>query len=63
VDSEAPVFTNCPPKTIYVASDVNGQLVPVTYDVPVAVDNSGAISWTRVEPTDFAPPRFITRVR
>jgi hypothetical protein len=63
IDTEPPAFTNCPPEVVRVRTDAQGQLVPVTYDVPRAIDNSGLIAWTRVQPENFAPPAFITQVR
>jgi hypothetical protein len=60
IDSEPPVFRNCPANPIYVLTDDNGQLVSANYDVPQADDNSGAVVWTRVTPEGFKPPQFIT---
>ena len=32
------------------SNDEHGQLVPAEFDVPQAIDNSGKIAWTRIEP-------------
>lgn len=47
VDTEAPVFTNCPAAPIVVAVDDKGQLTPAVYPVPQAIDNSGQVSIPR----------------
>lgn len=36
-------FRKCPTNPIYVQSDDNGQLKPVMYEIPQAVDNSGKV--------------------
>lgn len=61
IDTEPPKFSNCPQEPIYAQVDANGQLLPINYNVPVAVDNSGRVAWTRVEPENFEPPRFVTQ--
>lgn len=43
VDSEPPAFVNCPHKEILVKTDKHGQLLPVSYEVPRAKDNSAKV--------------------
>ncbi|KAI1733255.1 CUB domain-containing protein [Ditylenchus destructor] len=61
LDSESPVFRNCPANPIYVQTDDKGQLLPVTYPIPEATDNSGYVSYTRVRPDNFEPPYPISQ--
>ena len=61
VDSEPPTFHNCPLNPVYVLTDENGQLLPATFDIPTAEDNSGSVSYIRVAPEDFEPPQLISR--
>ncbi|VDD92750.1 unnamed protein product, partial [Enterobius vermicularis] len=61
VDSEPPTFHNCPQNPVYVLTDENGQLLPASFDIPTAEDNSGSISYIRVTPEDFEPPQIITK--
>ncbi|KAK0398751.1 hypothetical protein QR680_002734 [Steinernema hermaphroditum] len=60
MDAEPPVFHNCPSNPVYILSDENGQLLPATYDVPQATDNSGSVSYMRVKPDNFEPPQLIS---
>lgn len=60
-DNEPPVFSDCPALPVFVDLDDNGQLQPATYTIPTASDNSGSVAWTRVIPTDFRPPHFISK--
>uniref|UniRef100_A0A183D5P4 HYR domain-containing protein n=1 Tax=Gongylonema pulchrum TaxID=637853 RepID=A0A183D5P4_9BILA len=41
-------------------TDDNGQLLPAIYEVPSAVDNSGSVSYVRVTPEGFEPPKMIS---
>ncbi|KFD52311.1 hypothetical protein M513_06874, partial [Trichuris suis] len=59
-DNEPPTFTNCPDEPYYVPVDSNGQFLPADFPVPVAEDNSGIISWVKVEPPNVQPPYFVT---
>ncbi|KAI6214115.1 Sushi, von Willebrand factor type A, EGF and pentraxin domain-containing protein 1 [Aphelenchoides besseyi] len=56
IDAEPPIFKNCPINPIFAQIDEFGQLLPVSYEIPFAVDNSGSIAHIRVEPKDFRPP-------
>lgn len=58
---EPPSFTNCPTQPIVLTVDQNGQLMAADFPLPQAVDNSGYISWVRVDPPKFRPPHFITK--
>ncbi|CAJ0918219.1 unnamed protein product, partial [Mesorhabditis belari] len=60
IDSEPPEFSNCPVNPIYTTTDENGQIKPIEYEIPKALDNSGRVAWVRVEPQEFEPPRVIT---
>uniref|UniRef100_A0A7E4V9J7 Sushi, von Willebrand factor type A, EGF and pentraxin domain-containing protein 1 n=1 Tax=Panagrellus redivivus TaxID=6233 RepID=A0A7E4V9J7_PANRE len=60
IDSEPPVFHNCPQNPIFIFSDEFGQLMPANYDIPTATDNSGSVAYIRVQPANFIPPRPIT---
>lgn len=60
-DNEPPRITNCPTSPIYVSLDRNGQLMSADYPLPLAIDNSGIVSWMRVDPKSFQPPHFITK--
>lgn len=53
VDVEPPKFTNCPDRPVVVHKLEDGQLSPVQYEVPVAVDNSGKIARMEMRPADF----------
>uniref|UniRef100_A0A914YWX2 Uncharacterized protein n=1 Tax=Panagrolaimus superbus TaxID=310955 RepID=A0A914YWX2_9BILA len=60
IDAEPPVFQNCPQNPIFIMSDEFGQLQLANYTVPTATDNSGSITFMRIQPTNFVPPRPIT---
>ncbi|KAI6239571.1 Sushi, von Willebrand factor type A, EGF and pentraxin domain-containing protein 1 [Aphelenchoides fujianensis] len=59
IDAEPPTFKNCPVNPIFAQIDEFGQLLPVNFEVPAAVDNSGSVAHIRVEPKDFKPPHPI----
>jgi len=56
VDNEAPVFQNCPQQPIVVQKGANGELLPVNFTMPTAVDNSGSIARVEVKPQSFKTP-------
>ncbi|XP_077268738.1 sushi, von Willebrand factor type A, EGF and pentraxin domain-containing protein uif isoform X1 [Temnothorax americanus] len=56
VDNEAPVFQNCPQQPIVVQKGANGELLPVNFTVPTAIDNSGSIARVEVRPPSFKTP-------
>uniref|UniRef100_A0A5S6QUS0 Fibropellin-1 n=1 Tax=Trichuris muris TaxID=70415 RepID=A0A5S6QUS0_TRIMR len=60
-DNQPPTFVNCPDEPYYVPVDSNGQFLPADFPVPVAEDNSGVISWVKVEPPNVEPPYFIMK--
>ncbi|VDP23638.1 unnamed protein product [Soboliphyme baturini] len=60
VDSLPPVFQDCPEKPIYSTLDKNGQIVPVNFETPKAVDNSGKVAWIDTDPPNFQVPFFVT---
>lgn len=60
IDSEPPTFHNCPTNPIHILTDDNGQLLPATYELPTAADNSGSVVYIRVTPDGFEPPKMIT---
>lgn len=45
IDAEPPQFKNCPQEPVLVQTDENGQLLPASYPVPEAFDNSGRIAY------------------
>lgn len=55
VDAEPPIFTNCPQNPIYATADEFGQLLPVSYTIPEAIDNSGMVAHIQVSPENFEP--------
>ncbi|CAB3409318.1 unnamed protein product [Caenorhabditis bovis] len=60
VDMEPPRFENCPTSEIFAKTDENGQLMPIEYTEPKAVDNSGKISYTQVEPMGMSSGLMVT---
>uniref|UniRef100_A0AC35U7X4 Sushi, von Willebrand factor type A, EGF and pentraxin domain-containing protein 1 n=1 Tax=Rhabditophanes sp. KR3021 TaxID=114890 RepID=A0AC35U7X4_9BILA len=58
-DIEPPKFFNCPAEEIFIDSDKLGHSLPVFYNVPKAQDNSGHISWIKVDPEGFEPGKMI----
>ncbi|VDL68151.1 unnamed protein product, partial [Nippostrongylus brasiliensis] len=60
MDAEPPSFQNCPQNPIFAETDENGQIKPIRYEEPRAEDNSGRITYMRVEPVGFTSGRFIT---
>ncbi|KAL3108455.1 hypothetical protein niasHT_015377 [Heterodera trifolii] len=60
-DAEPPRFRNCPQAPVFVQTDEHGQLLPASFVVPEAEDNSGRIAYTRTKPEDFQPPYPISQ--
>ena len=56
VDNEPPAFRNCPENPIVVQKGPGGDLLPVNFTQPRAVDNSGSIARTEVRPDGIAFP-------
>ncbi|EZA50646.1 Sushi, von Willebrand factor type A, EGF and pentraxin domain-containing protein [Ooceraea biroi] len=56
VDNEPPVFQNCPQQPIIVQKGADGELLPVNFTVPIAIDNSGSIARLEVKPQNFKTP-------
>uniref|UniRef100_A0A0N5BUC2 Cubilin n=1 Tax=Strongyloides papillosus TaxID=174720 RepID=A0A0N5BUC2_STREA len=59
IDTQPPEFYNCPEEEIYTLSDNYGHSLPIHYQIPKAKDNSGYISWIKVEPEGFEPGKMI----
>uniref|UniRef100_A0A914GWY3 Uncharacterized protein n=1 Tax=Globodera rostochiensis TaxID=31243 RepID=A0A914GWY3_GLORO len=60
-DAESPRFRNCPQSPVFVQTDEHGQLLPASFVVPEAEDNSGRIAYMRTKPEDFQPPYPISQ--
>uniref|UniRef100_A0AAF5DN89 Sushi, von Willebrand factor type A, EGF and pentraxin domain-containing protein 1 n=1 Tax=Strongyloides stercoralis TaxID=6248 RepID=A0AAF5DN89_STRER len=59
IDVTPPEFYNCPNEEIFTLSDNFGHSLPIYYEIPKAKDNSGYISWIKVEPEGFEPGKMI----
>uniref|UniRef100_A0A0N4ZHL5 Fibropellin-1 n=1 Tax=Parastrongyloides trichosuri TaxID=131310 RepID=A0A0N4ZHL5_PARTI len=58
-DMQPPEFYNCPTEEIFISSDSFGHSLPVHYQIPKARDNSGHVSWIKVDPEGFEPGKMI----
>lgn len=58
VDKEPPRFLNCPEHPIQVSKD-RSIMLPVNFEVPTAIDNSGRVVRTEIRPANFKPPQYI----
>uniref|UniRef100_A0A182Y3Y1 Notch n=1 Tax=Anopheles stephensi TaxID=30069 RepID=A0A182Y3Y1_ANOST len=59
VDNEPPIFQNCPQQPILVKRGPNGEVLPLNFTEPTALDNSGSIARLEVKPPHFKTTAYV----